>query len=282
MNTHEINNDNGSPSRQTFATFAIMRRMRGGECARWFSNFSWLAEHAPARFNMGECAGICAAIYRSSLLCSQACFRMREGRRSSSDNVACLYKPGADPGSCVVFITDCDEGRCIEVSVSLDSGPEFKPDHVRVEGDDAVSFAVLIDATKPSKSILLPKIEESFAQLAEDSFKRSDNVSIYVMSCSLVRTAYNLTPDPSLNEALKKAVATTGAEQADHKGNCKQDIPLWDSIARRYATIAETESLSRADRDYRRIRFRQQELMERGTAADSANVCSSFRCLTRA
>ena len=115
--------------------------------------------------------------------------------------------------------------------VSLDSGPEFKPDHVRVEGDDAVSFAVLIDATKP-KSILLPKIEESFAQLAEDSFKRSDNVSIYVMSCSLVRTAYNLTPDPSsLNKALKKAVATTGAEQADHKGNCKQDIPLWDSIA---------------------------------------------------
>ena len=115
--------------------------------------------------------------------------------------------------------------------VSLDSGPEFKPDHVRVEGDDPVSFAVLIDATKP-KSILLPKILESFGQLAESSFKPSDNVSIYVMSCSLVRTAYNLTPDPSsLKEALKDALATSRAEQADHKDGCKQGIPLWDSLA---------------------------------------------------
>lgn len=115
--------------------------------------------------------------------------------------------------------------------VSLDSGPEFKPDHVRVEGDDPVSFALLIDATKP-KSILLPRIEESFAQLAESSFKPSDNVSIYVMSCSLVRTAYNLPSDPSsLKGALKEALATAGAEQADHKDSCKAGIPLWDSIA---------------------------------------------------
>jgi hypothetical protein len=115
--------------------------------------------------------------------------------------------------------------------VSLDSGPKFKPDHVRVEGDDPVSFAVLIDATKP-KSILLPKILESFAQLAESSFKPSDNVSIYVMSCSLVRTAYNLTPDPSsLKKALKDALATSRAEQADHKDSCKRGIPLWDSMA---------------------------------------------------
>jgi hypothetical protein len=115
--------------------------------------------------------------------------------------------------------------------VSLDSGREFKPDHVRVEGDDPVSFAVLIDATKP-KSILLPKISESFAQLAQSSFNPSDNVSIYVMSCSLVQTAYNLTPDPSsLMKALKEALATSRAEQADHKDSCKQGIPLWDSMA---------------------------------------------------
>jgi hypothetical protein len=115
--------------------------------------------------------------------------------------------------------------------VSLDSGPAFKPEHVRVEGDDPVSFAVLIDATRP-KSSLLPKIAESFAQFAERSLKPSDTVSIYIMSCSLVRPAYNLTPDPSsLNIALKEALATSRAEQTDHKDECKQGAPLWDSMA---------------------------------------------------
>jgi hypothetical protein len=114
--------------------------------------------------------------------------------------------------------------------VSLDSGREFKPDHVRVEGDDPVSFAILIDATKP-KSTLLPKISESFAQLAESAFQPSDNVSIYVMSCSLVRTAYNLAPDPaSLKRALKNALATAHAAQVDRKQGCNRGIPLWDSM----------------------------------------------------
>lgn len=115
--------------------------------------------------------------------------------------------------------------------VSLDSGREFKPDYVRIEGGEPVSFAVLIDATKP-KSVLLPKISESFAQLAGNSFKPSDNVSIYVMSCSLIRTAFNLAPDPSsLTKALESAFATSRAEQAERRESCKQDIPLWDSIA---------------------------------------------------
>jgi len=40
--------------------------------------------------------------------------------------------------------------------LSLDSGPAFQPTHVRMEGDDPISMAILIDTMVP-KSELLPK-----------------------------------------------------------------------------------------------------------------------------
>ena len=40
--------------------------------------------------------------------------------------------------------------------LSLDSGPTFQPTHVRMEGDDPISMAILIDTMVP-KSELLPK-----------------------------------------------------------------------------------------------------------------------------
>jgi hypothetical protein len=125
-----------------------------------------------------------------------------------------------------------------EFRVSLDSGREFKPDHVRVEGDDPVSFAILIDTTKPS-STFLPRLSESLAQLADGSFRPSDNLSVYVMSCSLIRTAYNSTPDSFLlKKAVQDALALSRAQQAE---GCNHGMPLWDSMA---LVVGEIQKLS--------------------------------------
>jgi hypothetical protein len=43
--------------------------------------------------------------------------------------------------------------------LSLDSGPAVPPTHVRVEGDDPISMAILIDTMVP-KSELLPKCKK--------------------------------------------------------------------------------------------------------------------------
>jgi hypothetical protein len=51
---------------------------------------------------------------------------------------------------------------------SLDSGPAVPPTHERVEGDDPISMAILIDTMVP-KSELLPQVQEAVTGLARGS-----------------------------------------------------------------------------------------------------------------
>jgi hypothetical protein len=51
--------------------------------------------------------------------------------------------------------------------LSLDSGPRFRPTYVRREGDDPISLAILIDASKPDNE-LLPSLIKAIAALPPD------------------------------------------------------------------------------------------------------------------
>jgi hypothetical protein len=116
--------------------------------------------------------------------------------------------------------------------VSLDAGPKFKPMHVRVEGDDPIALAVLIDVTNP-KSNLLPQVADAVAGLARGMLHEQDRVSIYVMDCALIRTADLMQPEPArLRTAVERGldgwqrrVALRGKTQA-----CKPALPLWDAM----------------------------------------------------
>ena len=139
----------------------------------------------------------------------------------------------------LVLSTSRERMKPVEPSkfrVSLDSGPLFKPTHVRVEGDDPISLAVLIDATKP-RSELLAKVEEAVAALADRSLKEQDRVSIYVMSCTLTRSAYNMPADPvRLRKALEEGLWPSHEQQAKGRAaRCKASFPLWDAMT--YATL---------------------------------------------
>jgi hypothetical protein len=57
--------------------------------------------------------------------------------------------------------------------LSLDSGPPVPPTHVRVEGDDPISMAILVDTMVP-KSELLPRVQEAVAGLARGSLGTQD------------------------------------------------------------------------------------------------------------
>jgi len=125
--------------------------------------------------------------------------------------------------------------------VSLDSGPLFQPTHVRVEGDEPLSLAILIDDTVAG-SELLPVVEDAVAGLAPGYLRPQDRVSIYVMDCSLIRTAESVPPDSAeLRAAVSQAMMPwkfrgtalqrMGNGVKDEDRDCRPSLPLWDSLA---------------------------------------------------
>jgi hypothetical protein len=121
--------------------------------------------------------------------------------------------------------------------LSLDSGPAVPPTHVRVEGDDPISMAILIDTMVP-KSELLPQMQEAVTQLARGALGPQDRVSIYAMGCDLTLAADQITPDSkSLENAMNTAMAAWAIRQRAgsgvtvsnaHSRACK---PLWDGLS---------------------------------------------------
>jgi hypothetical protein len=87
-------------------------------------------------------------------------------------------------------------------SVSIGHGPWFTATHVRVEGDDAISLAILLDVHGDSAE-LMDEISDEIASLAPDLLHAKDHVSIYALDCSLVRGVSDV---PATAEGLKHGV----------------------------------------------------------------------------
>src|ERR1700754_666510 len=79
-------------------------------------------------------------------------------------------------------------------SVSVDSGPWFRATHVRREGDDPISLAVLLDMRFGSGDFI-PKLRDTIADLAPSLLHERDHVSIYVLGCDLMRSLNDVPVD---------------------------------------------------------------------------------------
>jgi hypothetical protein len=124
--------------------------------------------------------------------------------------------------------------------LSIDSGPKFHPTYVRREGDDPISLAILIDASKPDNE-LLPTLNQAIATLPPDFLHPQDHVSVYVMDCSLIRTTYDTAANPTvLAEGVQRAMEPWQIRQTQNEElkkekkmpppPCRVGLPLWDSI----------------------------------------------------
>jgi hypothetical protein len=124
--------------------------------------------------------------------------------------------------------------------LSIDSGPKFHPTYVRREGDDPISLAILTDASKPDNE-LLPTLTQAIAALPPDFLHPQDHVSVYVMDCSLIRTAYNIQADQArLAEEVQRAMWSWQIRQTQNEElkkekkmpppPCRVGLPLWDSM----------------------------------------------------
>jgi hypothetical protein len=115
-------------------------------------------------------------------------------------------------------------------AISIDSGPRFRPT-VRLEGDDPISLSILLDARGPEDD-LLPKIDAAIAGLAPLSLQARDQVSVYALDCTLIKT---LDAAPAEQERLRRAVDSalrswTYRRQDKHRSDCNPTLHLSDAL----------------------------------------------------
>ncbi|ADW69648.1 vWA domain-containing protein [Granulicella tundricola] len=113
--------------------------------------------------------------------------------------------------------------------MSVDSGPLFKPTHVREEGNDPISLVVLLDPSGEASG-LMDEVRQRLARLAPGQLQARDSISMYVMSCGLMRTGLNVPVDrASLQMAADHAMTEVKRVQGRH--GCRQGVGLWDAMA---------------------------------------------------
>ncbi|MBB5339669.1 hypothetical protein [Tunturiibacter gelidoferens] len=117
-------------------------------------------------------------------------------------------------------------------SVSFDGGPPFRVSHVRLEGDDPISLAILLDMSG-AEAELSSKLEDAIAGLAPLSLRSQDHVSVYGLDCELTRYASDVPADQAhLKKLVHEALQSWVDRRRDKQGSkCKPKVQLWDALA---------------------------------------------------
>jgi hypothetical protein len=108
--------------------------------------------------------------------------------------------------------------------------PPFHP-RVRLEGEDPVTLAVLIDGSFDGPN--LPELGESLAAMARDQLHRQDRIALYGMDgCKLRRTSALLPPDANLvRTAVQKLEAFPPYVHRWRGQKCDNPTRLWDALS---------------------------------------------------
>jgi len=116
--------------------------------------------------------------------------------------------------------------------VSFDGGPPFRSSHVRLEGNDPISLAILLDMSGPNAD-LSTKLEDAIAELAPLSLRGQDHVSVYGLDCELTRYANDVPVDAAHLRKVVHEALQSWVDQRHAKGGsrCKSEVKLWDALA---------------------------------------------------
>lgn len=125
-------------------------------------------------------------------------------------------------------------------SISFNNDPPFRPMYARIEGDDPIHLAIVLDARSQMED-LLPKIDSTIAGLAPSFLHLDDRVSIYMMSCGEMREVRDVPGDPlQLKNAVDAALSSWRARRQLRKAPpCSSNAPLWDDLAYVTNTLAK-------------------------------------------
>ena len=115
-------------------------------------------------------------------------------------------------------------------NVSLDSGPLFRPTHVRLEGDDPITLAILLDVSIDQKN-LPPTLSKDIADLVPGSLHPKDHVSIYALDCNLIRSADDIPADTGeIEQNINAVLQSPKPHGKNMHSTCADSVQLWGAL----------------------------------------------------
>lgn len=115
-------------------------------------------------------------------------------------------------------------------TLSIDDGPPFTPTHVRMEGEDPLEMAILLDASGDENN-LLRAFPDALASVAPD-LRATDHVGLYAVDCRLI---HSLDQGPTTADKLKRdseaVLAAPTLHGTKRKSACADKVPLWGSVS---------------------------------------------------
>jgi hypothetical protein len=119
-------------------------------------------------------------------------------------------------------------------NISLDSGPTFHPTHMRLEGDDPIDLAILLDLSGDIYD-LQSALSHSIQTFTKQSLQPHDHVSIYAIDCLFIRTVDDVpaTEDNRIAHALDEAINYPQIHGEGKKGpHCAKSLHLWNALTK--------------------------------------------------
>ena len=117
-------------------------------------------------------------------------------------------------------------------NVSLDSGPLFRPTHVRLEGDDPITLAILLDLSNSEENRLMPDLGQTLAALVPASLHSNDHVSIYALDCGMIRSANDIPANADdIQQAVDAAIQSPVIHGKKSHAACGGSVRLWNALS---------------------------------------------------
>jgi VWFA-related protein len=115
--------------------------------------------------------------------------------------------------------------------ISFNGGPWARPRYARLEGDDPIDLAIVLDTRLPQED-LLEGMDQAIAGLAPRFLHPSDRVSIYAIDCSTMDFVEDVPPASGrLKRAVDTALSQWTARRHGKKAACNSETHLWDLLA---------------------------------------------------
>ena len=119
-----------------------------------------------------------------------------------------------------------------QFSIELDKGPTFHPRHLRLQGNDPISLALVLDVSDRDGMALANALSAALDQVSPDLLQSEDAVSVYAMDCVLVRSLRNTTATPpTLHAGITNALAAPNLHGTGLRPHCGDSRRLWDTVA---------------------------------------------------
>jgi hypothetical protein len=116
--------------------------------------------------------------------------------------------------------------------LSLDGGKQFTPTHVRMEGDDPLDMAILLDVSGTQRH-LISSFEQAAAIMVANSLRPQDHISIFALNCQLIRSTSGAALTPELVRRIVEAALAAPELNKNDEPNipCGKKVHLWGALA---------------------------------------------------